>query len=265
MRSSARLLQGGFAEAAGEQAAAPKDLIQWIKIPGGKFTMGSGKDDETPAHVVTIKSFQMAKTLVTNKQYKACVDAGACNAPHYADGTCYVHDVKRWVQSGVADSFKGDDQPVVCVDWSQAKAFSEWVGGRLPSEAQWEYAARGAGKARKYPWGDEGASCDTAVISEGGPGCGKGSTWPVCSKIKGNTDQGLCDMAGNAWEWTQDTYHDSYAGAPADGGAWESESASRRVDRGGSWFFGADFASTAFRDRTDPDLRTCTVSFRPVR
>lgn len=250
---------------AAEPAPAPKNLISWVKIPGGKFTMGSGKDDEAPAHAVTIKSFSMAKTLVTNKQYKACVDAGACAQAHVRDGTCFVHDVKRWVETREPDSFLGDDQPVVCVDWEQAEAFSKWVGGRLPSEAQWEYAARSAGKNWAYPWGDAQASCETAVISEGGPGCGNSSTWPVCSKPKGNTAQGLCDMAGNAWEWTGDGYHASYEGAPADGSAWDNPDVNRRVDRGGSWFFGSDFARSAFRDRTEPGLRTCTLSFRPVR
>ena len=138
---------------------------------------------------MTVKSFQLAKTEVTNKQYKACVEAGACTPPSSYEG--------------------GDDQPVVNVDWNQAKAFSEWVGGRLPSEAEWEYAARSGGKERKYPWGDEEPSCERAVMNQGGNGCGRNATWPVCSKTAGNTSQGLCDMAGNVWEWTQDWYHDS--------------------------------------------------------
>ena len=155
------------------RANAGKAGIQWVRIPGGSFSMGSGNGDEGPVHSVTIKSFNMAKTLVTNKQYQACVQAGACTSPE---------------DEGA--SFKGDDQPVVGVDWNQAKTFSEWVGGRLPTEAEWEYAARSAGKDWKYPWGDATATCETAVIS----GCTSNATAPVCSKPAGNTKQGLCDI-----------------------------------------------------------------------
>ena len=231
--------------AAGAKAAA---AIKWVTIPGGSFSMGSGKGDEGPVHSVTIKSFQMAKTLVTVAQYRACVDAGACTAP---DGGAYCN----FGVSGRAD------HPVNCVDWNQAKTFSKWVGGRLPSEAEWEYAARSAGKDWKYPWGDAAATCETAVIR----GCTSGGTAPVCSKPAGNTRQGLCDMAGNAWEWVQDWYHDSYNGAPTDGSAWESPTGSRRVNRGGSWYFDADLARSAYRGSYDPGRRYNYLGFRPAR
>jgi formylglycine-generating enzyme required for sulfatase activity/serine/threonine protein kinase len=232
------------AEEARPRASAGKAGIAWVSIPGGTFTMGSGNGDEGPRHQVTVGTFQMAKTLVTNKQYKACVEAGACTLP-----SSYVG---------------GDDQPVVNVDWSQAKTFSKWVGGRLPSEAEWEYAARSAGKDWEYPWGNEAATCERAVISEGGNGCGRNSTWPVCSKPKGNTKQGLCDMAGNVWEWVQDWYHGSYNGAPTDGSAWE-DTGSGRVYRGGSWNFDAGFARSAYRNNFDPADRYGFLGFRPAR
>jgi formylglycine-generating enzyme required for sulfatase activity len=146
------------------------------------------------------------------------------------------------------------------VDWNQAKTFSAWVGGRLPSEAEWEYAARSAGKDRKYPWGDEDATCERAVIS----GCGS-ATAPVCSKPAGNTQQGLCDMAGNAWEWVQDWYHGSYNGAPTDGSAWESPTGSYRVGRGGSWNYPADIARSAYRGSLVPGFRNYYLGFRPAR
>jgi formylglycine-generating enzyme required for sulfatase activity len=219
--------------------------IEWVTLPGGSFKMGSrqGQDDEKPRHKVTIESFQMAKTLVTNKQYQACVRARACTAP-----------------AAAAASFKGDDQPVVCVDWNQAQAFSKWVGGRLPTEAEWEYAARSAGKNWRYPWGNEAATCARAVIS----GCGS-ATAPVCSKPAGNTQQGLCDMAGNAWEWVQDWYHGSYRGAPRDGSAWGSPTGSVRVDRGGSWGHFAADARSAGRGYAGPGLRVNLLGFRSAK
>ena len=252
--------------AAPARATAGKAGVQWVRIPGGKFTMGA--DDlgaaAQPRHEVTIKSFQMAKTLVTNKQYKACVAAGACATAHASDGTCWVYNGSKWEQGNLSASFQGDDQPAVCVDWNQAKAFSAWAGGRLPTESEWEYAARSGGKDQKYPWGDEAATCERAVMNDGGLGCGKTSTWPVCSKTAGNTQQGLCDMAGNAWEWVEDWYHGSYNGAPTDGSAWE-DTGSYRVLRGGSWFFDAGYARSARRRYYDPGYRGDDLSFRVVR
>lgn len=207
--------------------------------------MGSEESsDEKPPHNVTVQTFQMAKTLVTMAQYKACVDAGSCAAPN-----C------NWpVAAGEGNL------PVVCVDWDNAKKFSEWVDGRLPSEAEWEYAARSAGKDWKYPWGNEDATCQKAVID----GC-MGKAAPVCSKPAGNTRQGLCDMAGNVWEWTQDWYHNSYNGAPTDGSAWESPTGLARAVRGGSWYYGAGDARSANRSHGGPGFRGEYRGFRPVR
>ncbi len=254
------------------RAAGGKAGIEWVRIPGGSFMMGSanpaeGRGDEGPAHRVSVRSFQLAKTEVTFKQYKACVDAGACAAAHVSDGTCYLWVGSSWVQGSLPDPFLGDDQPVLCVDWAQAEAFARWAGGRLPSEAEWEYAARGAGKEHKYPWGDEDATCGRAVIDEGGNGCGRDATWPVCSKTAGNTAQGLCDMAGNAWEWVQDWDHYSYKGAPIDGSAWESPAGVDRVLRGGAWHFIAEDVRTARRSGRGPNpgTRSVDLSFRPAR
>ncbi len=220
--------------------------ITWVKIPGGSFMMGSNDlSNAQPVHQVSVPSFEMLKTLVTNKQYQACVKAGACTA-----------------NEDEGQAFDGDDQPVVGADWNQARTFAKWVGGRLPSEAEWEYAARSAGKDYKYPWGN-GDPCSHAVIS----GCGQNNqaTAPVCSKPSGNTEQGLCDMAGNAWEWVEDWYHDSYNGAPTDGGAWIDPAGSFRVSRGGSWDYVASFARAAGRDSGVPSYRLYRLGFRVAR
>lgn len=221
--------------------------IVWVTIPGGTFMMGADEwSGAKPRHSVTVKTFQMAKTEVTNKQYRICVEAGACASP-----SLYVGDA---------------DQPVVNLDWNQAKAFSEWVGGRLPSEAEWEYAARSTGKERKYPWGDEEPSCERVGMKKGGDGCGRNTTWPVCSKTAGNTEHGLCDMAGNVWEWTQDWYHDSYNGAPTNGSAWESPTGAARVFRGGSWDSDDTmYLRAAYRYSFDPGYHSGNLGVRPAR
>lgn len=225
--------------------------IEWVTIPGGVFQMGSDSGDERPVHEVRVPTFDISRTAVTFRQYRACVTAGAC-AP--VDEKC----------AGVEST--GDEQPVVCVDWSQASAFARWAGGRLPSEAEWEYAARSGGKTRKFPWGDEEPTCERAVLNHGdGLGCGRKAAWPVCSKPKGNTEHGLCDMAGNVWQWVQDRKHRSYVGAPADGSAWETPATKHRVQRGGTWSFNANFARTTARSGDVPELRGDYIGFRVAR
>ena len=224
--------------------------IEWVRIPGGSFMMGTIDlnylfASAKPVHEVNIHPFKMSKTEVTNRQYRACVNAGTCTAPQ---------------DQGLA--FDGDDQPAVGVDWNQARAFAKWVGGRLPSEAEWEYAAKSAGKDWEYPWGN-GAPCAHAVIS----GCGQNNQAParVCSMPSGNTEQGLCDMAGNAWEWVEDWIHNSYNGAPTDGSAWVDPASSFRVFRGGSWSDVASYARSAIRSDNYPDYRSINLGFRVAR
>jgi len=240
--------------------------IEWVRIPGGSFKMGSngGGSDEKPVHRVRVGSFEMSKTEVTFGQYQACVDAGACSAPHVSDGTCWVKQGGKWGKGKLPEDFQGADQPVVCVDWKQARTFAGWAGGRLPSEAEWEYAARSGGKDVKYPWGKQSASCSYAVMDDGGDGCDRDRTWSVCSKTAGNTEQGLCDMAGNVHEWVEDIYHSSYSGAPVDGSAWTS-GGSDRVFRGGSWSNAAWALPAALRYRYVPSFRYDYLGFRLLR
>jgi formylglycine-generating enzyme required for sulfatase activity len=262
------------------QSEGPRTGIEWVTISGGSFMMGK----TSPSHAVrvprrvTVPTFQLAKTLVTMRQYKSCVAAGAC---------------ERMRPCNIPDSFLGDDHPVVCVDWEQAQAFAKWVGGRLPSSAEWEYAARSGGKDRDYPWGNESADCDKAVIemepdlSHSRGGCGRRSTWPVCSKPKGNTLHGLCDMAGNAKEWVQDgsaswpnpdkpnesaRLPPDYSKAPTDGSAWERIPYPKppgtiefRLTRGGSWKSPQHLTLTIFpADAMNPYFED-DIGFRPAR
>ena len=232
------------ASVAVEVATRSKTGIEWISIPGGTFLMGSGgNDNEKPRRSVAVETFQMAKTEATVSQYRACVQVGACTAPDTGQYCNYVF--------GKSDRA---DNPVNCIDWIQATAFCKWAGGRLPTEAEWEFAARSGGRDQEYPWGNDKATCQRAVMNDGSNGCGQNRTWPVCSKVSGNTEQGLCDMAGNVWEWVQDSYHDTYKGAPTDGHSWE-DWGSYRVIRGGYWSNDASGLRSAYRHGYLPSSR----------
>ncbi len=209
--------------------------LAWVQIPGGGFRMGStvGADDEKPVHSVRVGTFYLSRTEVTNAQYTRCVDAGACRAPYWQERNSH-YNLKTGTNKEY-QGFTGDTQPVVGMSWHDAMKYCKWAGGRLPSEAEWEYAASSGGKGWKYPWGNIEASCRYAVIYDGGDGCGKNRTWPVCSKPAGNSAQGLCDLSGNVSEWVEDCWHGNYQGAPADGSAWIRKcTESMRVMRGGS-------------------------------
>lgn len=219
-----------------------KTGIQWVRIPGGEFRMGSNEEERMgPVHRVRVKSFEMTKSPVTNKQYKVCVAAGICAEPREFDF-----------------SEKAEDRPVVSVSRNAAQTFARWAGARLPSEAEWEYAARGGGKNRRYPWGDAEPSCDLAVID----GCAK-EPERVCSKPAGNTEHGLCDMAGNVAQWVADDYHETYDGAPGDGRAWKGPEDG--VYRGGSYLQSVTSVRAAERYHANPGLNVGDLGFRLVR
>jgi len=241
----------------------PATPIEWVTINGGKFTMGTtsieqGFEDAKPFHEVAIKTFDMSKTAVTVEQYMECVAKGYCTTLN-TDGDC------NWGKPG------RQLHPVNCVSWNQATAYARFKGARLPSESEWEYAATSGGKNQKYPWGNDVATCDKAVMRDKGyAGCGKQSTMPVCSKTAGNTAQGLCDMAGNVWQWVQDKYRDSYQGVPADGSAFDVEFSTstpvHRVLRGGSFYSNdARDLRADIRFNNDPGYRYPDVGFRLAR
>ena len=234
-----------------EERKGPPGMV-WVRLPGGSFQMGStdGDSREKPVHRVTVDGFELTKSEVTVAQYRACVDAGTCNA----GGT---GEYCNWD--------KGDRgaHPINCVDWGQSAAFCKWAGGRLPTEAEWEYAARSGGRDWTYPWGNEQATCSRAVMDDGGDGCGKNRTWPVCSKSAGHSAQGLCDMAGNVWEWVADWYGD-YSPA-ASRNPTGPGSGSVRVCRGGGWFNPAAGLRAAYRNGNRPGDRGSGLGFRCLR
>jgi formylglycine-generating enzyme required for sulfatase activity len=233
-----------------------KECPEMVVIPGGTFTMGSPEDEEGryslegPQHRVTIEPFAMGKTEVTFAEWDACVAGGGCNG--------YKPPDQGWGRGS---------RPVIKVSWKDAKAYVSWLSQytgkpyRLPSEAEWEYAAR-AGKTSRYTFGDAITPKD-ANYSESN----LGKTTEVGAYPP--NAWGLYDMHGNVWEWVEDIYHDSYQGAPINGTAWidsEGENSSRnRVIRGGSWGNYPGILRSANRIRSDPGSRSNYLGFRVAR
>ena len=230
--------------------------LEWVEIPGGTYSMGYelGQEDELPVHEVNVPTFDLTRTEITAIQYSPCVSAGDCDEPTTGAGGF------NWMVAGNAN------HPINGVDWVNADAFCAFVGGRLPSEAEWEYAARSGGQDLVYPWGDDAPTCDFCIMNdEELPfGCDENSTWQVCSKPDGNTEHGLCDMTGNVYEWTADYYYYDYNGAPTDGSAWDEppypEYADRSI-RGGGYISTPEIAALRTSGRrlsietsTEPDL-----------
>jgi len=195
-----------------------------IEIPAGTFWMGCNEAvdaypgcqaKEFPYHEVYLDAFFIDRTEVTQAAYVQCLDAGVCSTPK-----------EKWDPVGTPEL------PVVGVDWYQAEKYCKWQGRRLPTEAEWEKAARGT-DGRAFPWGNEPQTCDLAVYSS----C-PGATYEPCSKSPaGDSPYGLCDMAGNVKEWVADFYGaDYYEVSPVDNPAGP-DSASNRVVRSNSFAY----------------------------
>ena len=225
-----------------------------VLVPGGTFMMGAndlaavGKGS-TPVHQVTLSTFCLDRTEVTVGAYRDCVTAGACTPPDGADNSPACN----------APLANHEHHPINCVDWMQASSYCKWAGGRLPTEAQWEYAARYSDE-RDYPWGNGGPVNQLCWDRGGPPFLG---TCPVGSYPNGDTSLGIADMAGNVWEWVAD-WADVYPdGAVTDPTGPLQSPSHEYVDRGGSWDnkTGAGVRS-AHRDGSSPSRRLYTLGFR---
>ncbi len=243
---------------AGSDAGKVEWVWNWIPLPPGTYAMGG-------THSVSIPAFELSQTEVTATQYAQCVNGGICTPPNLS-AVSSSRDC-TWNQAGK------EHHPMNCVEWQQAVDFCAWeeVGGRLPSESEWEYAARSGGEqiiVATYPWGNEEATCAYAVMNDKVVGSGSGCNaeavpWVVCNKLNGNTSQGVCDMAGNVWEWVQDKYDPDLTKVPDDGSALEI--GTDRNIRGG-WFGGdADYLKNVLRQHAPPLVPTITTGFRCAR
>ena len=283
-----------YANAAGQGKSGKifrdcRDCPEMVVIPARSFAMGSpdseaGHDDnESPVHRVSIATFALGKTEITRSQFAAFVEM----TKYSAGGKCWTIEGGRfeersgnWQEPGYAQD---DNHPVACMNWNDAKAYAEWLSRktgknyRLPTEAEWEYAARGKTSTARY-WGNNpDEACGYANAADKAAqarirgatswsvhGCADGFAYtaPV-SSFKANAF-GLYDMLGNVWEWTEDSYHDSYVGAPSDGSAWQGDGA-RHVLRGGSWNDSPRNVRAAMRYINKPALRFSSFGFRLAR
>ena len=209
----------------GSKFASKKDGMTLLYVPYGEVTMGSnnGDLDEKPVHKVNLYGFWIDQTEITNAMYAKCVDSGRCNLPSSS-------------KSFTRDSYYGNsefaDYPVIYVDWNRAKSYCEWADRRLPTEAEWEKAAR-SNDGRIYPWGDSAPNNNLLNFNDA-----VGDTTEVGEYSDGASPYGALDMAGNVWEWVADWYGANYYSTLGENvlNPKGPTSGQYRIFRGGSWF-----------------------------
>ena len=276
------------------------DCPRMVVIPAGEFTMGSPAQesgrgvDEGPQRQVAVALYALGRSEVTVAEFRRFADesgyqteaerdarAQGCSGFIYADPSAAspgAQAVTSWRSPGLAQA---DSHPVLCVSWNDARAYAQWLSKktgrryRLPSEAEWEYAARAGSVSARY-WGDDPVqACRFANVADQsrfqtwGFGqrheCTDGHYFTAPAGGYSPNRFGLHDMLGNAWEWTEDCWNASYAGAPADGSAWLAGDCAQRVLRGGSWSTVPRFARSATRYRNNADHRDNLTGFRLAR
>lgn len=235
--------------APGDTLISPMDGMEMVYVPEGEFTMGSNSDkgNEGPEHRVTLDGYMIDKTEVTNAMYAQCVAEGACDPPAQLGSSS---------QDSYYDNSIYADYPAIHVNWHEAKAYCEWAGRQLPTEAQWEKTARGT-NGLIYPWGDTSPTSDLANYGDK-----VGDTTEVCSYPDGNSPYGACDMAGNVTEWVADKYDYYYYGTSPTNNPTGPADGNDRSMRGGSWWSGTGSIRSASRDGSGPGYSNQDYGFR---
>lgn len=258
-------------------AVRSADGMTMVYIPAGDFMMGleEGKPyhgNEKPAHTVYLDDYWIDQTEVTNSQYQKCVAAGICTHPFYNDNV-----VGNFIFKSNANRIRNEyfynsalaQHPVVWVRWEQAQTYCHWVGGRLPTEAEWEKAARGT-DGRDYPWGDDFFGewvnyCDIngeCKIPDSDWDDGYQNTAPVGSYPDGASPYGVLDMAGNVSEWVADLYqYDYYSTSPRKNPTGPN-CAEKRLVRGGDFSNSAANVCTTYRNDISPKSHSDAIGFR---
>ncbi len=248
----------------GSTRTRPADNMVMVFVPGGTFRMGQsggGSINEDPLHTVNLDAYWMDQTEVTNAMYALCVGAGGCQPPS---------DLSSRRRSSYYGDPQFTDYPVIYVDWTAAGAYCGWAGARLPTEAEWEKAARGTDD-RIYPWGNSSASCllgnfvlemsDFTVKS----GECVGDTSAVGSFPSGASPYGALDMSGNVKEWVYDWYDGTFYSVSPERNPQGPASGTYRVVRGSAWNSHLWYVRTNVRGWLYPDDRDQTVGFRCAR
>jgi formylglycine-generating enzyme required for sulfatase activity len=262
--AAALLLAAPLVRAQRPSRSAP--VIDRVLIPAGPFIMGAderGEPDERPRHTMELPAYLIDRTEVTRGDYHRCEGAGVCTSPRPLDAR-----------------FRDPRQPIVGVSWHQARAYCAWARGRLPTEAEWEKAARGP-QGRMFPWGDEYPNGTRAVYGRREE---TGHPDPVGSRPRGDSPYGLHDMAGNVWEWVESPY-DPYAyRTPSRAPTCESALAAlsdlrtrgvrgftgsnplptecERILRGGGWNYGGEGLRSSNRVHHPANYRLVMSGFR---
>jgi formylglycine-generating enzyme len=257
----------------------PKDDASMVLVPAGEFLMGSpqgeGQNDELPQRRVYLDAFQIYRHEVTNDQFARFAQETAYQTDAEREGWSWVFDGSNWIQKPGTNwrthfTKNTGNHPVICVTWFDATAYCRWAGVRLPTEAEWEKAARGI-DGRRYPWGNtwDERACNWAncqmIAGLAYISCGKG-TMPVGSFPSGVSPCGAYDMAGNVWEWCSDFYSATYYGSGPSKNPLGPPTGSNRVARGGTWINGdPSDLRCARRDNLTPVNRCVFKGFRGCR
>jgi len=216
----------------------------------------NGEADEQPVHTVRLSPYTIQTKEVTAAEYNLCVKAGKCTPAHYTDGECMIWTEKGFQKVKVPEKYQNPDYPVVCVSWYQAQQYCRSKGMKLPTEAQWENAARG-GKNMLYAWGNEMPSAKHCT-----------SPGRKCPDSVGSYSpnlHGLYDMTGNVWEWTSDRYEKEYYKHSPVENPPGPDAGFYRVIRGGGWYSGPKQLRVTNRHWFTPGFGEVSVGFRCVR